>query len=74
MTLKGASLLSRLVNRSAQLWFAVHVARIRGERRIDEAIRRLAVVLVQNATQAQEERHTKIQYISTIVKQACIHN
>ena len=49
MTLKGASLLSRLVNRSAHLWFAVHVAEFavswcaRGERRIDEAIRRLAV-------------------------------
>ena len=26
MTLKGASLLSRLVNQSAHLWFAVHVA------------------------------------------------
>ena len=46
MTLKGALLLSRLVNRSAHLWFAVQFAVswcARGERPIDEAIRRLAV-------------------------------
>ena len=39
-------LFTRLVNRSAHLLFAVHVAVswcARGERRIDEAIRRLAV-------------------------------
>ena len=42
MTLKGALLLSRLVNRSAHLWFAVQFAVswcARGERPIDEAIR-----------------------------------
>ncbi|KAL5514957.1 hypothetical protein EMCRGX_G000053 [Ephydatia muelleri] len=46
MTLKGALLLSRLVNRSAHLWFAVQFAVswcARGERPIDEAIRRSAV-------------------------------
>ena len=67
MTLKGALLLSRLVNRSAHLWFAVQFAVswcARGERPIDEAIRRLAVgrvyiVLVKANQQVSAEPQMK---------------